>query len=81
MLVAGHNTAAAAAAAAQIAGVAKVLQADDARLAEQLAEDVAAQVLSLAAGYSHLLFAATAQRQERGPARGRASWTWPSSAT
>ena len=67
VLVAGHQTAAAAAAAAQIAGVAKVLQADDARLAEQLAEDVAAQVLSLAAGYSHLLFAATAHGKNVAP--------------
>ena len=67
VLVAGQNTAAAAAAAAQIAGVAKVLQADDARLAEQLAEDIAAQVLALAGGYSHLLFAATAHGKNVAP--------------
>jgi electron transfer flavoprotein alpha subunit len=38
VLVAGHNAGAAAAAAAQIAGVAKVLHADDAALGDQLAE-------------------------------------------
>jgi electron transfer flavoprotein alpha subunit len=60
VLVAGHNAAAAAQAAAQIAGVAKVLHADGPSLAEGLAENVAAQVLAIAANYSHLLFPATA---------------------
>ncbi|MYZ50711.1 electron transfer flavoprotein subunit alpha/FixB family protein [Malikia spinosa] len=60
VLVAGQNAGAAAAAAAQIAGVSKVLHADGASLAHGLAENVAAQVLSLAAGYSHILFPATA---------------------
>jgi len=60
VLVAGHNAAAAAAAAAQILGVAKVLHADEAGLAHGLAENVAAQVLALAAGYTHILFPATA---------------------
>ena len=60
VLVAGHNAGAAAAAAAQIAGVAKVLHADEAGLAHGLAENVAAQVLALAAGYTHILFPATA---------------------
>ena len=60
VLVAGHNAAAAAAAAAHIAGVAKVLHADEAGLAHCLAENVAAQVLALAAGYTHILFPATA---------------------
>jgi electron transfer flavoprotein alpha subunit len=60
VLVAGQNAGAAAAAAAQIAGVAKVLHADGASLAHGLAENVAAQVLSLAAGYNHILFPATA---------------------
>jgi electron transfer flavoprotein alpha subunit len=59
VLVAGHNAAAAAAAAAQIAGVAKVIHADGESLAHGLAENVAAQVLTLASSYSHLLFAAT----------------------
>ena len=67
VLVAGHNAGAAAAAAAQIAGVAKVLHADDARLADGLAESVAAQVLAIAAHYSHLLFAATASGKNVAP--------------
>ena len=60
VLVAGHNASAAAQAAAQVAGVAKVLHADSAALAHNLAENVAAQVLAVASGYTHILFAATA---------------------
>ncbi len=60
VLVAGHNAGAAAQAAAQIAGVAKVLHADAEGLAHGLAENVTAQVLALAGGYSHILFPATA---------------------
>jgi electron transfer flavoprotein alpha subunit len=60
VLVAGHNAGAAAAAAAHIAGVTKVLHADDAGLAHGLAENIAAQVLALASGYTHILFPATA---------------------
>lgn len=60
VLVAGHNAAAAATAAAQIAGVAKVIHADGDALAHGLAENVAAQVLAIAANYSHILFPATA---------------------
>lgn len=60
VLIAGHNAGAAAQAAAQVAGVAKVLQADGPSLAEGLAENVAAQVLAIAANYSHILFPATA---------------------
>lgn len=67
VLVAGHNAAAAAAAAAQIAGVTKVLHADSAALAEGLAENVAAQVIALASGYSHLLFPATAAGKNVAP--------------
>ncbi|RQH05065.1 electron transfer flavoprotein subunit alpha/FixB family protein [Paraburkholderia dinghuensis] len=67
VLVAGHNAGAAAAAAAQIASVAKVLHADDARLADGLAESVAAQVLAIAGRYSHLLFAATASGKNVAP--------------
>ncbi|MFG6465877.1 electron transfer flavoprotein subunit alpha/FixB family protein [Roseateles sp. BYS87W] len=67
VLVAGHNAAAAAAAAAQIAGVAKVLHADSAALAEGLAENVAAQVIALASGYSHILFPATAAGKNVAP--------------
>ena len=60
VLVAGHNAGAAAAAAAQIAGVAKVIYADSEALAHGLAENVAAQVLAIASNYSHILFPATA---------------------
>ena len=60
VLVAGHNAGAAAAAAAHIAGVGKVLHADEAGFAHGLAENIAAQVLAMAAGYTHILFPATA---------------------
>ncbi|NDF65090.1 MAG: electron transfer flavoprotein subunit alpha/FixB family protein [Betaproteobacteria bacterium] len=46
--------------ATQVAGVAKVLHADSAALAHNLAENVAAQVLAVASGYTHILFPATA---------------------
>ena len=67
VLVAGHNAGAVAQAAAQIAGVAKVLHADSADLADALAENVAAQVLALAGNYSHILFAATAAGKNVAP--------------
>ena len=67
VLVAGHNAAGAAQAAGQIAGVAKVLYADGASLGEQLAENVAAQVLALAGSYSHVLFPATAHGKNVAP--------------
>jgi electron transfer flavoprotein alpha subunit len=67
VLVAGHNAAAAAAAAAQIAGVAKVIHADSEALAHGLAENVAAQVLAIAASYSHILFPATAAGKNVAP--------------
>ncbi len=60
VLVAGHEASAAAAAAATVAGVKKVLHADAASLAHGLAENVAEQVLALASQYSHIVFAATA---------------------
>ncbi|WP_300557041.1 electron transfer flavoprotein subunit alpha/FixB family protein [Limnohabitans sp. Rim8] len=67
VLVAGHNAAAAAAAAAQIAGVSKVIHADSDALAHGLAENVAAQVLAVAANYSHILFPATAAGKNVAP--------------
>jgi electron transfer flavoprotein alpha subunit len=67
VLIAGHNAGGAAQAASQIAGVAKVLHADAASLAEQLAENVTAQVLAIAANYSHLLFPATAHGKNVAP--------------
>lgn len=59
ILVAGRNAAPAAEQAAKLAGVAKVLLADDAAYEHALAEPVAALLVSLAPGYSHLLAAAT----------------------
>lgn len=67
VLVAGHDAGGAAQAAAQIAGVAKVLHADGPALAHGLAENVAAQVLAIASGYSHILFPATASGRNVAP--------------
>ena len=59
MLVAGKDCAAAAEAAAKLDGVAKVLVADDAIYDHQLAEPVAALVVSLAGDYSAIVSSAT----------------------
>ena len=67
VLVAGGNAGAAAQAAAQIAGVAKVLHADAEGFTHGGAEHVAAQVVALAAAYSHLLFPATASGKNVAP--------------
>jgi len=67
VLVAGEGAAAAAQAAAQIAGVTKVLHADGAALKDGLAENLAAQVLAIASNYSHLLFPATASGKNVAP--------------
>jgi electron transfer flavoprotein alpha subunit len=67
VLVAGQDAQGAAQAAAKIAGVAKVLHADGASLKEQLAENVATQVLAIAKNYSHLLFPATAHGKNVAP--------------
>lgn len=67
ILVAGHNAAGAAQAAAQIAGVTKVIHADGESLAHGLAENVAAQVLAIAAHYTHILFPATASGKNVAP--------------
>ncbi len=67
VLIAGHNAAAAAAAAAQIAGVAKVLHIDAEPLAHGIAENLTAQIVALATGYSHLLFPATAAGKNVAP--------------
>ena len=67
VLIAGHNAAAAAQAAAQIAGVSKVLHVEGAGFEHGLAENVAAQVLAIASGYSHLLFPATASGKNIAP--------------
>ncbi|MEP6608950.1 MAG: FAD-binding protein [Burkholderiaceae bacterium] len=60
VLVVGHNAAAAAKDASQIAGVSKVLLADGVQFADGLAEAVAAQVVAVARNYSHVFGAATA---------------------
>ena len=60
ILVAGSGTDAVAAAATQIAGVRKVIEVDAANLADQLAEPLAAQILSIANQYSHILAPTTA---------------------
>lgn len=67
VLVAGFNAAGAAAAAAGVVGVAKVIHADSEGLGHGLAENVAAQVLAMATGYSHILFAATASGKNVAP--------------
>lgn len=67
VLVAGHNAGAAAAAAAQIAGVSKVIHVEAPGFEHGLAENVASQVLALAAGYSHILFPATASGKNVAP--------------
>ena len=59
VLVAGSGAQAVADAAAKVAGVSKVLLADDAAYANQLAENVAKLVASIGAGYSHILAAST----------------------
>jgi electron transfer flavoprotein alpha subunit len=67
VLIAGSNAGGAAAAAAKIAGVSKVIHADGAGFANGLAENVAAQVLAIAGNYSHILFPATASGKNIAP--------------
>ena len=67
VLVAGAAAAGAAQAASAIAGVSKVLHADGPALAHGLAEGLAAQVAALAAGYTHILFPATASGKNAAP--------------
>src|SRR5882672_1970873 len=59
VLVAGSGCGAAAKAAAAIAGVKKVLVADAPQYKDQLAESLAALVVGLVGGYSHVLAPAT----------------------
>jgi electron transfer flavoprotein alpha subunit len=59
VLVAGSGAQAVADQAAQVAGVTKVLLADNAAYAHQLAENVAKLVAELGKGYSHILAAST----------------------
>lgn len=59
VLVAGANAQAVADAAAQVAGVSKVLLADNAAFANQLAENIAPLVVELSGAYSHIIAPAT----------------------
>ena len=59
VLVAGSGAQAVVDQAAQVSGVSKVLLADNAVYAQQLAENVAALVADLGKGYSHILAAST----------------------
>jgi electron transfer flavoprotein alpha subunit len=61
VLVAGSNCRPVAEAAAKLAGVAKVLIADAPQLANQLAEEMAAQIAPMMAGYDALVAASTAR--------------------
>jgi electron transfer flavoprotein alpha subunit len=67
VLVAGSGCGAAAQAAAQIAGVSKVLVADAPQFADMLAENVAAQVLALSGSYDQILFPSTANGKNIAP--------------
>ena len=67
VLVAGAHCAAVAEAAAKIAGVSKVLVADAPQLGEQLAENLAAQVVALAKSYTHVFFPASASGKNAAP--------------
>jgi electron transfer flavoprotein alpha subunit len=67
VLVAGKGAEGAAKAAAQIAGVAKVIHVDGVHFEHGLAENMAAQILAIASNYSHILFPATASGKNIAP--------------
>ena len=67
VLVAGFNAGGAAAAAAKIVGVGKVIHVEGEHFAHGLAENMATQVLAMAASYSHILFPATASGKNIAP--------------
>jgi electron transfer flavoprotein alpha subunit len=67
VLVAGENVGAAAAAAAELAGVAKVRVADDSVYAHGLAEPLAALIVSLAGGYDAIVAPSTASAKNVAP--------------
>jgi len=60
VLLAGQGAGDVATAAAAVDGVSRVLHADDAAYAQEIAENIANLVLSVADGFTHILFAATA---------------------
>ena len=67
VLVAGAGARDAAKSVAGIAGVSKVIVAGSPCLAENLAENTAAQILAVARGYSHILFPASANGKSVAP--------------
>jgi electron transfer flavoprotein alpha subunit len=67
VLVAGRGADAAAQAAAKIVGVAKVIHVEGDHFAHGLAENMAAQITSIAGSYSHILFPATASGKNIAP--------------
>ena len=67
ILVAGQQAQSAAAAASKIAGVTKVIHVEGDHFAHGLAENMAAQILSMAGAYSHILFPATASGKNIAP--------------
>jgi electron transfer flavoprotein alpha subunit len=67
VLVAGQNAQAAADAAAKVAGVNKVLLADNAAYANQLAENVSALVAEIGKNYTHILASATSNGKNIAP--------------
>jgi len=67
VLVAGSNAGAAAAAAAKIDGMRKVLHADGANLAKQMAEPLEALITPLMANYDAVLFPATTTGKNAAP--------------
>jgi len=67
VLVAGHNASGAAQSATKIAGVTKVLYAEAPGFEHGLAENLAAQVITIAGSYSHLVFPATAAGKNVAP--------------
>ena len=69
ILVAGFGAGPVAQQASQVAGITKVIHADSESLAHGLAENLAAQVVSLCSpgSYSHVLFAATAAGKNVAP--------------
>ncbi len=67
VLVAGSGCAAAAKAAAAVAGVNQVLVADAPHYKDQLAENLAALVVALAPGYTHILAPATSFGKNAAP--------------
>jgi len=67
ILIAGYNCAGAAAAAASVAGVSKVLIADAEQFTHTVAENLAPLIVSIAKNYSHILFVASAAGKNTAP--------------